>query len=231
VPVENGDETPGAALIWRHRLVQSSTADKVAEVLRERIAEGDFSPGDRLSEESLSRVLGVSRNTLREGFRLLVRERLVVHEMNRGVFVRVPTPADIQDLFGLRCILETAGIRASTVADLAGAVTAVERGEAAAADGDWPAVATADLHFHRALAGLLGSRRVDELMESSMAELRLAFHAIGPAAAFHAPYLRRNRLILDLLLSGKIEGAIRELRDYLQDAQGELVAASGQQGR
>lgn len=231
MPVENGHEMAGAPLIWRHRLVQSSTADKVAEVLRERIAEGDFSPGERLSEESLSRGLGVSRNTLREGFRLLVRERLVVHEMNRGVFVRVPSPEDIQDLFGLRCILETAGIRASTLVDLAGARTAVERGEAAAADGEWPAVATADLHFHRALAGLLRNRRVDELMESSMAELRLAFQAIGPAAGFHAPYLRRNRLILDLLLSSKVEAAVEELRDYLQDAQGELVAASDQQGR
>ena len=231
VPVEDRDETPGSPPFWRHRLMQSSTADKVAEVLRERIAEGDFAPGDRLSEESLSRNLGVSRNTLREGFRLLVRERLVVHEMNRGVFVRVPTPADVQDLFDLRCILETAAIRASTVVDLAGARTAVERGEAAAADGDWPAVATADLHFHRALAGLLRNRRVDELMESSMAELRLAFHAVGPAAGFHAPYLRRNRLILDLLLTGKIEEAVGELRDYLQDAQGELVAASGRQER
>lgn len=227
MPAQRRDGAPGAVSAWRSRLVQVSTADKVAEILRERIAEGDLAPGERLSEESISRAIGVSRNTLREGFRLLARDRLVVHEMNRGVFVRVPTPADLEDLFGFRSIMETAGIRASATGDLAGALAAVERGEAAAADGDWPAVATADLRFHRALAGILGNKRVDELMETSMAELRLAFHAIGPAPGFHAPYLRRNRLIVDFLLSGKIEEAVEELRTYLQDAQWELVAASG----
>lgn len=222
-------DTAGRSLVqwaWRERLDLVSTADRVAGLLRERIAEGDFSPGDRLSEENLSRALGVSRNTLREAFRLLVRERLVVHEMNRGVFVRVPTAADVKDVFALRCILETAAMQAAPDGDLTEVAAAVEHGELAALQDDWPAVATADLHFHRALVGLLRNRRVDELMESSMAELRLAFHAIGPASGFHEPYLRRNRLILDLLQEAKIEEAVAELQSYLQDAQGQLVAAS-----
>jgi DNA-binding GntR family transcriptional regulator len=212
-------------------MARVSTVDKVAEILRERIAEGDFTPGERLSEESLSRALGVSRNTLREGFRLLMRERLVDHQMNRGVFVRVPTPADIEDLFALRCIIETAAIRASVDADLTDVLAAVERGEEAAAEGDWSAVATADLRFHRALTALLGNERIDELVETSMAELRLAFHAVGPAPAFHAPYLRRNRLIVDLLLKANTEEAADELRSYLEEAQRELVAASDEGGQ
>lgn len=211
---------------YRDRLAQVSTADKVAEILRERIAEGDFAPGVRLSEERISRGLGVSRNSLREAFRLLGRERLVVHEMNRGVFVRVPSPRDVRELFDLRCLLETAGMRAGAGADLSAAVGAVERGEKAAAQEDWPAVASADLYFHRALAGLLGSERVDELMDRSMAELRLAFHAVGRAADFHEPYLRRNRLMTDLLQAGEVERAVIELESYLADAQREILAAS-----
>ena len=207
------------------RLEQVSTADRVAAVLRERITEGDFPPGARLSEERLSGALGISRNSLREGFRLLVRERLVVHVMNRGVFVRMPTATDIADLFRLRCILECAAARASTGADLGALLATVERGEKAAAEDDWPSVATADLHFHRALAALLRSERVNELMVTSMAELRLAFHAAS-APAFHEPYLRRNRIIVDLLRAGAVEPAVEELESYLGDAQRELVAAA-----
>ena len=224
---QGGTEMPRGLLTYRERLTQVSTADKVAEILRERIAEGDFTPGARLSEERISRALGVSRNSLREAFRLLVRERLVVHEMNRGVFVRVPSARDVEDLFELRRMLETAAIRASVGTDLSAVLAAVERGERAASDGDWASVATADLHFHRALTALLGSERVDEIMERFMAELRLVFHAMQAASGFHEPYLRRNRLMADLLLAREVEQAAAELEAYLADAQAELLSASG----
>ena len=47
-------------------------------------------------------VLRVSRNTLREAFRLLSHEGLLVHELHRGVFVRELDEADLVDLYRLR---------------------------------------------------------------------------------------------------------------------------------
>ena len=61
------------------RLGRASTAGRVADVLRTRITEGSLAPGTRLSEEDIGAALGVSRNTLREAFRLLGHERLLVH--------------------------------------------------------------------------------------------------------------------------------------------------------
>lgn len=43
----------------------------------------------------MAEALGVSRKTLREAFRLLAHERLVVHEPHRGVAVRTLDAADI----------------------------------------------------------------------------------------------------------------------------------------
>src|SRR5947208_1255395 len=45
--------------------------DRIAEWTRQKIINGEFSPGQRLSEASLSASLDISRNTLREVFRLL----------------------------------------------------------------------------------------------------------------------------------------------------------------
>src|SRR3954449_13009123 len=95
----------------RALLGRTSTAERVADILRSRIAEGYFPPGTRLSEDSIGGALGVSRNTLREAFRLLTHERLLVHELNRGVFVRVLTVADVHDLYRFRAILESEAIR------------------------------------------------------------------------------------------------------------------------
>ncbi|MFF3140625.1 GntR family transcriptional regulator, partial [Streptomyces sp. NPDC057927] len=86
----------------RALLGRTSTAERVSDILRSRIAEGYFPPGTRLSEDSIGGALGVSRNTLREAFRLLTHERLLVHELNRGVFVRVLTIEDVEDIYRTR---------------------------------------------------------------------------------------------------------------------------------
>lgn len=89
---------------------KSGAADRVAAVLREQIVKGLFPPGLRLSEEALGSDLGVARNTLREAFRMLSQERLVVHRLNRGVFVRELTVAEIEDLYRLRSAIEIAAL-------------------------------------------------------------------------------------------------------------------------
>jgi DNA-binding GntR family transcriptional regulator len=203
---------------------RASTAERVADVLRDRISAGSFPPGTRLSEDRITAALGVSRNTLREAFRLLAHDRLVVHELNRGVFVRRLTAADLVDLYRVRRVVEAASLRLPAP-DLTRVAAAVEQGERAAAAEDWAAVATADLRFHCELAALARSRRLDELMRRVTAELRLAFHVMDGAAAFHEPYLRRNRTILRLLETGRNEEAEQELHSYLDEAERQLLAA------
>lgn len=95
----------------RALLGRTSTAERVSDILRSRIAEGYFAPGARLSEDSIGGALGVSRNTLREAFRLLTHERLLVHELNRGVFVRVLTVEDVEDIYRTRRLVECAVVR------------------------------------------------------------------------------------------------------------------------
>ena len=90
---------------------RSSTAERVAELLRHRVMEGDLPPGTRLSEEQLVEVLQVSRNTLREAFRLLTHEGLLVHRLHRGVFVPELDEEDLVDLYRLRRTIECDVVR------------------------------------------------------------------------------------------------------------------------
>ena len=105
-------------------LDRSSTAERVADVLRRRITEGDLPPRTHLSEEQLIVVLQVSRNTLREAFRLLSHEGLLVHELHRGVFVRQLDEADLIDLYRLRRTVECDVVRSLSAVDPDGLGTA-----------------------------------------------------------------------------------------------------------
>lgn len=235
------DSRPDAARPWldslaeeSERLGRSSTAGRVADLLRERIIEGQLSPGTRLSEEEIREALGVSRNTLREAFRLLAHERLLVHRFNRGVFVRSLTPEDVRDVYRVRRLLETAAIRyaaqdtrpnAGPHPGLAALRSAVEDGEAAQQGVDWPAVGTANMRFHQALSAVVDSHRVDETMRHLLAELRLVFHAMADPRAFHEPYLAGNRELCELLEQGRFEEAEENLVRYLDTAEAQLLAA------
>ncbi len=200
-------------------------AESTAARLRTAIAGGHHLPGAQLSEERLSDELGVSRNTLREAFRLLAQERLVEHVFHRGVFVRRLTPEDVRDLYAARRVLETAGVRACAPDSpaLSDAVAAVDAAQAAAAAGRWAEVGTADIRFHAALVRAVPSERLHGLMDSLLAEMRLAFLSTDDPAAFHADFVERNRAIVAALLDGDRGTAASLLGDYLDDAERTLV--------
>ncbi|MFF8867079.1 MULTISPECIES: GntR family transcriptional regulator [unclassified Streptomyces] len=209
----------------RALLGRTSTAERVSDILRSRIADGYFPPGTRLSEDGIGGALGVSRNTLREAFRLLTHERLLIHELNRGVFVRVLTVEDVEDIYRTRSLVECAVVRGlgEPPYPLHGLASAVAEGDAAAADNDWKAMGTANIHFHQELVALAGSERTDELMRSVFAELRLAFHVVDDPRRLHEPYLARNRRILQALQAGERTTAEHLLQTYLADSLERVV--------
>ncbi|MEU7147848.1 GntR family transcriptional regulator [Streptomyces sp. NPDC045470] len=211
-------------------LGRSSTAERVADILRDRITEGYFPPGARLSEESIGGALGVSRNTLREAFRLLTHERLLVHQLNRGVFVRIVTVADLDDIYRVRTLVECAAVRSlGEPPHPVGAMeAAVVAGETAFEERAWRDLGTANLRFHQAVVGLAGSPRTDELMRGVLAELRLVFHVMDDPRRFHAPYLTRNRQILEELQAGDGAAAELLLESYLEDSRVQLSGAYAQ---
>ncbi|MFE1955352.1 MULTISPECIES: GntR family transcriptional regulator [Streptomyces] len=211
----------------RALLGRTSTAERVADILRSRIAEGFFLPGTRLSEDSIGGALGVSRNTLRESFRLLTHERLLEHRLNRGVFVRVLSVDDVQDIYRTRSMIECAVVRSLGRPPYAldRVAAAVAEGQRGAKKREWKVVSTANIHFHQELVALAGSERTDELMRSVLAELRLAFHVVDDPRRLHEPYLVRNQEIVDTLAEGRRDAAEKLLADYLDDSRDGLVEA------
>lgn len=215
----------------RALLGRTSTAERVAGLLRERIMAGAIPPSTRLSEDAISRALGVSRNTLREAFRQLGQEGVLVHEFGRGVFVRTLSTEDVRDIYVMRRILELAAVRnvANAPAGALDAVRrAVESAEEAAGRADWFAVGTANMRFHQAVAELTGSRRVRDVVRRLLAELRLVFVVTADLREFHQPYLASNRELYELLAAGDVAAAEKALAAYFDAAEGQLLAAYGE---
>jgi DNA-binding GntR family transcriptional regulator len=204
-------------------------AEWVADALRNEVVEGRLLPGARLPEKALSDALRVSRNTIREALSQLVAERVLVREAHRGVYVAVPGPDDVRDVYRARRLLEPGAVRTGErtgdPAAIAAVREAVTEGRAAAAIDDWPGVAAANQHFHRALVALAASPRLDQQMGLLLAEMRLVFHRMTEVRAFHEPYLELNDRIATLLETGEREQAASQVEDYLSTAEQQILAA------
>ena len=79
---------------------------QVYNIIKRRIAEGVFKHGQRLQEVDISTELGVSRSPVREAFKQLEAEGLLIGLPNKGVFVRSFTEKEIADIYDVRMLYE-----------------------------------------------------------------------------------------------------------------------------
>jgi DNA-binding GntR family transcriptional regulator len=201
--------------------VTTDRAERSADAIRELIVTGRLTPGQRLSEQAVSETLDVSRNTLREAFRILVHEGLLVRRPNAGVAVARPTLADVVDIYRVRRLIEVPALAAGDPAH-PGARTmrdAVDAALAARLGGDWRDIAAANMRFHSGIVSLASSPRLDRVHANLSAELRLSFGLLGENGAFFDGFVDRNASLLRRFLSGDADGAAADLNRYLTDSE------------
>ena len=200
--------------------------DRMVELLRQKIVQGEFTPGQRLSEAALSESLAISRNTLREVFRLLTKEGLLRHEPNRGVSVAIPSIAAIIDIYRVRRLIECQALaqaypRHPAKKHLREAVDTALRCRDSS---DWQGVGTANMEFHMAVVELADSERLNVMFSHLLAELRLAFGLLNDPEFLHAPYVDMNTKIVELFDAGKLQEASAALHDYLVHSERIVLA-------
>ena len=69
------------------------------------IIKGEYEPGQKLKEEDIALRLGISRPPIREAFKALETEGLVVRKPRRGVFVTEMTAKDVWEAYTLKAAL------------------------------------------------------------------------------------------------------------------------------
>jgi DNA-binding GntR family transcriptional regulator len=90
--------------------------DEVYRELRQRLMVGEFALNNRLVEERLAVLLGVSRTPVREALVRLLADGHVTR-VNGGYFVATPDFTDLRDLYDLRITLEMRGISRAIESD------------------------------------------------------------------------------------------------------------------
>jgi DNA-binding GntR family transcriptional regulator len=216
-------------------IVRSTLTDSVTARLRQEIRSGQIEAGSRLRQEDVARTLSVSTTPVREAFRALEREGLLVSYPHRGVIVFKPTIDDLVETYDIRIPLEATALELAvpnmTVADLQRLGTLLERMRAA--EDDKSTYSALNTQYHQAL--YLPSHRprlgklITDLRDQSTGYLRF-YAAIMPSAAElnreHAEIFEACRAGAAATAGDAVRRHLRNTVDHVSDA----LRAQGQSG-
>jgi DNA-binding GntR family transcriptional regulator len=88
----------------------NSISDQIYERLKQQILHCEIEPGERLMQIQVAQTLRASRTPVREAFRRLEQDGLVERVPQGGVRVTRPDTETIQEVFGIRRVLEAYAI-------------------------------------------------------------------------------------------------------------------------
>jgi len=213
------------AVIFRGNFL---TVEEMAQsFVREAIMRGVYAPGEKLQQDAIAAILGVSRMPVRAGLRQLETEGLLTIHPRRGATVTTLRSSEIREIYELRILLEcyllARAIPRLSPESLAGLNALVQELEATAAT---ERSIECRITFYQSLYELAGAPRTLTIASRLRAEV--------------GPYLLLQRVdehpsghfgLFAHLEQRDVAGAQRWLRDHLGRVSAklqELVAASSE---
>lgn len=193
-----------------------SVAAQIARALAERVIAGALAPGLKLRQDHVAAEFRASHVPVREAFRVLEAQGLVIGTPRRGVRVAPLDPRTLLEVTEMRAALEPLALRHAAVrlgdAALAGAAAALAQGEASADIFAWE---RANRRFHRAITAPSGLPRlmaaIDGLHQASARYLL----AVWKDLAWRPRSDHEHRAILADLAAGDGEAAAAALQAHV----------------
>jgi DNA-binding GntR family transcriptional regulator len=204
-------------------LPRKSLKERVVEQICSAITRGELRAGDRVTEITLARKLGVSQPTIREALIELEHRGFVERRGPRKTFITALSSGDIRDLYVVRVQLEALVIElilARHITEIPQSQASYERMMTAAKAGGAEEFYHADLEFHKGLWAASGNRALADILERLVPKL-FGFIQIQKADPMRDNPLmtaEQHRKILESIRSGDAAMAQATMRDSLRRA-------------
>ena len=88
----------------------ASVSQSAYEYIKRKILSGEYKPGEKLEERRIADELNISRPPMREAFRSLEHNHLILNKPRRGNFVTEASLEQFKDLYEARLLAESGAI-------------------------------------------------------------------------------------------------------------------------
>ena len=188
--------------------------------LSQMIMTNKFSPGDKITEEQVAQLLGVSRTTVKKAFTALVNEGILEDIPRKGVFLKKYSKEEILEIYDLREVSAGLSARYATLnmtrRDLNTLESIYQEMETAAKLRDNKAYAQCDLELHEAIVRFSGSTILPQIISSFNLRLK-SFNFTGMRNPEDT--IEEHKNIIDCLARGNPDEAEKSMRIHIRKAK------------
>jgi len=229
-PIEAGSDGGAAALqqlAGRHATGYRSVGVMVYDILRDAILGGALVPGQKLRQETLAELIGVSRLPVRSALIQLEADGLVEFHDRRGAVVKSLSPAQAKEVYDIRTLLEIEALRLSMSEMTPERVERLrELGQIADEQQEGADFVDARTAFY---AELYDAGRHPVLWEMiEQLRLKVGRYVLGWRLVGGAEHGHSHGKLIEAVAAGEVEPAVSVLREHLErvrDAVLELLDA------
>lgn len=195
---------------------------QVHDALVSEIAQGNLKPGERIIQEQIAQLLGVSRQPVQQAL-LLLRNQGVLHDApGRGLIVAPMDPDQVRNMYDVRAMLE--GLAFRRAAELGNdcarklGPTLIRRGWEAVAGGSVSALIAADLGFHSLIYQLSKNPLIAPTMEAQWTYTQRVMGNVLIRDETPDEIWSQHETMLDAVMAGDGDEAERLARRHIERA-------------
>jgi len=217
--------------------VKGPLSKRIYKELKKSILEGDFAPGELLPEDFLTQVTGASRTPVREALMHLQGDGLVKIVPRRGARVLEMDPEELNQLVEARILLETAFFDRAMEKNSLKKVKKInddmvkilaEMKSVETTSPFWAKkrleYSRLDFGFHRTLVEASNNRFLLKYYDMLLDRVIVySHHTIIKYPMYFLESAKEHEDIIDAMLSGQNENAVKLIKDHLQQLNYRLV--------
>ena len=197
--------------------------ERVLEILKKAIADGELGYGERLVEREIAERLGVSRTPVREAFRQLEADGLVESLSNGGVMITRFSHEDVRQLYAIRANLEGLAVEwclgRMTAKDFRQLEAAIAAMEEEGDKGNFKKAAKYNTKFHDTIMQISQSSILASLIESLKNRMQhVITHTLTADIQRHKESAEEHRRIFEAMRNKDKEKAVSAMQEHLLSA-------------
>jgi DNA-binding GntR family transcriptional regulator len=215
---------------WRPSPLQAfePLVERAHRALLDAICEGRLAPGERITQEGLGELLGVSRQPISQALALLKQQGFVRDAPGRGLEVAPIEQDRLRAVFEVRGAIDAlaaASAARRALADPTNFAASLDRLDGVVAAGrnavdraDLPALVSCDVAFHQLLAELSGNPVVVEITLQQWSHIRRVIAIALEDPTFHRRCWNEHAAMADAIRAGRAEDAADIARGHCEVA-------------
>lgn len=196
-----------------------SELELISRRLEEDIALGRILPRERLIEEELADRFKVNRHVIRQVLSDLEGIGIVVRQRNKGATVRDLTPADVENIYAVRELLEGKAAEMIKLPPDAAVLTELKdihrRHTAAAASGNFTDVFRLNLLFHKTFFAACGNPQLAEAIQNFALKAHIARSLTISDPALLRRAVSEHGQLIELMEAGDRRRFVRMVVEHL----------------